>query len=802
MATGVVGPGGAVVGGRRTKTTFTFQEPTIATSEPQAVGLSAEQYEATLYDKEIPLWIGGKSLIGMRIIEGPIHLKIGEEWTVSGIAGAVVPANYANDTRSITAIRINGKEAWNDATGAILSGITFDGPTVDDGQAIRWNTGTLSQQPDALSIEAYGDEAFAYTPMVTLAFHNIQVDQFGGEVPFFSVMLEDSHFGDPDDGITWQEALETLAAYDGRGADVFEAIDVTGRMDALILGREQDFIEFLQDRLQSKPHWTIRTGSKLYVIEKGVYARDLVVDRAKFIQNGDKPFVATQASELEELRELRLSFIDANRDNEPSTVVASEDIDPVPGTAAFETDSIATPVVSTAVEMLEEVNFAFYWRKQAQETAEYIAKLAYLGIEPGDVHQIDTDARTYHHSVVDVVRSPDWTTEIKTEGFLTCAIEGLCIPVEESRSITFNDDIDLSSGSASVVHVDGAYAYAGGTAGTGTARIQRLTLADFSTIASLDLTGTRATGPIPAMASDDTYLYVYTYQEVRRIDLSTFTAAGTLDLAAALGLTVPEARIEADYGNRPVVHDGYLYLPNIWITSDPDGPAILRVDLTDFSTVEALSIRATYGQSLYTSDCWADETYVYYAVQGTGGAGAGFGVIRVDPSSFNVGALLYLDVNADSGHTWNASYAFGCAFCGYVFLGFKSNFNPPDGVGGGVLLRASTSLSSAEYLDIRKGGAWSEIDHSTIWSPTPGPAVRHKNWLAFPDQNDGAVFAFNPLSTNFSTQIYRAINHMNVSNPSIYSSHSWDAGIPSMASDDDNIYPINWGSYLGKFTLD
>lgn len=389
---------------------------------PEAAGLDPATFASTLYNKKIPLWLGGISLIGGRVIEGPLFGVADHINTASWISGFCIPANYENDTRSIRSLRLNGVEVWRSPGPASLSGLAVNVPTAGSTATVRFNTGTLDQSPDAWSVGRFGSLALAYPPMVTATFENIRLSTFNNKIPFASVELADSYFGDPDDGLSWGAALEALARYDGRSSDDFDAIGLTGRIIALILANDATFPEFLSGMRQHKPHWNIRTSDKLYVVEKGPLSLDLSIDTGKLVTRIPKTIVIDRGDAFALPRERLTTFIDFDRDYEPTTVRAAEDRDPVPSTDAFSSESINVSVVSTAVEMLSETNYAYYYGELARQTSQYTGAQPYLGVEPGDVHKIPTGFGDAFQCISEVERKPEHQVNIKGSGFLTCGI--------------------------------------------------------------------------------------------------------------------------------------------------------------------------------------------------------------------------------------------------------------------------------------------------------------------------------------------------------------------------------------------
>jgi Putative phage tail protein len=402
------------------------QVPITVPATPTAPApLDPGQLASALYDKEIPIGFSTRSQWGGRIIEGPVFDVIGSERVVSFIAGYYIPINFWDATRTVSELYFRGQLAWTLDGGALMSGLNVNRVTpADRAQTVRFATGTLAQTPDDWSISRYGAQAVAYVPLVTATFENIRTAQFGNIVPFTSVTVDDTAYGTPGDLVAWADAIEALARHDGREADEFETVDVSGGLNALILGSKTTFTDFLAAMRKHKPQWTIRTTEKLSLVEKGLFSLDLTLDQAKLVSHGAQPIIVHSSDAFEKPREKICHYLDIDRDYEPSNVRVAEDIDPVVATDSFDTDSYDIPVVSTADIVMTETAFAYYTGEVARQQSEFSGMAHYLALEPGDCYKWITAAgRTFYHRVNEIVRRADFTVDVKGEGFLTCAIE-------------------------------------------------------------------------------------------------------------------------------------------------------------------------------------------------------------------------------------------------------------------------------------------------------------------------------------------------------------------------------------------
>lgn len=400
--------------------------PTTPPIAPAPSPIDPAEFAAILYDKLIPIGLSTRATWGGRIIEGPVFGTIGGESVASFIAGYYIPINYWDEgTRQITELLIRGQLAWTASGGSLLSGLNVNVPTSNSQQMVRFNIGTLTQSPDAWSVSRLGIErASAYIPLVTATFENFRLAQFGNLVPFTSVTVEDTAFGAAGDLVAWADAIEALARYDGRDASEFEAIDVSGGLMALVLGNRINFTDFLSGMRHHKPHWNIRTADKLYLVEKGVFSLDVTLQRERLLRRGAQPIVIHSRDAFDSPREKVAKFLDFDRDYEPSNVTVSESIDPVIATDSFETDTYDVPIASTSNVMMAETAFAYYTEEMAREKSEWSGMAHMLGLDAGDCYKwVSGSGRELFHRVNELVRKPDFTVDVKGEGFLTCAIE-------------------------------------------------------------------------------------------------------------------------------------------------------------------------------------------------------------------------------------------------------------------------------------------------------------------------------------------------------------------------------------------
>lgn len=417
----------APIGGRGLPP-YDYPSPTAPSSPPSLPPapspIDPAQYAATLYGKDIPKIIASRVQVGGRIIEGPILTKIGGINAVSMVVAYYQPVNYWDTTtRTVTELWFRGKQSWSLAGGSTMSGLNVGVPTSGTNQTVRFNIGTVGQNPDAWSVSRFGGDALNYGPLVTATFENIRIDQFENLIPFTSVTVEDTAYATPGEQIPWSDILESLARDDGRSTADFETVDVTDGVVGLILGQKVYFPELLAALRKLKPYWHLLTKDKLYVVEKGPYSLDTEIERAKVEARGPDPITFHHDEQADKNRKLTFTYIDLERDYELVPVEAERELDPVPETDAYSDETVNTPLISTMQPMIASAYLALFQEEMAREQSEFTGLLDYLGLEPGDSIKITTDDKSYYHTLREVVRHPNYTTDAKAVGFLTCHIE-------------------------------------------------------------------------------------------------------------------------------------------------------------------------------------------------------------------------------------------------------------------------------------------------------------------------------------------------------------------------------------------
>jgi len=382
-----------------------------------------------LYGQPIPAAVGDNLTFGGKIIEGPETKVIDGETCASWISGYYIPMNYYQDTRTVTQLLFRGKLAWDSTDGALLANLNVGGATIGNEQRVRFTTGTLTQAPDAWSVSKYDDRAVAYVPLVTATFENIRLSQFGNVYPFTSVTVQDTAFGVPGDGITWSDALEAVALFDGRTSSEFKTSNISGLIGAsggggLIFGTSPFYFpDFVNGMRKLKPQWFIRsTGTQMIIVEKSAFTLDATITRDQ-LKRGS-PLIIHYGDQYDKPAEKIANFIDSERDLQPNAVRWAEDLEPVVVTDSYASDNFNVPIATDSATMVADLAYAFYSEQMARETSEMTTLAWHMKREVGDSIQITTDEITYFHHINEISRKVDGTMDIKSSAFLTCALSG------------------------------------------------------------------------------------------------------------------------------------------------------------------------------------------------------------------------------------------------------------------------------------------------------------------------------------------------------------------------------------------
>lgn len=414
-------------------------------AESATTGIEPQQLSAILYGKDIPVFVGGKMRIGGRIIEGPFFGGSSDAPTVSYIASHALCANPAG-TRSITEFSLRGRVAWTSTDGALLSGLT-----------VEFKTGSETQTPFSSSITRYGDSAIAYRGHILSCVTDLPLSTFAGVVPFPSVLVEDSTFGDPDDGITRNDALETILRY-ARLDDADFEVDVTGSDIAWILGQKTELVPFLQSLRKIFVNWNVIATDKLRIIEPSTFSVNATITRDNHTMESMR---FGRAEPLTKPREKIYKFIDIDRDYEPNAATARQELFPFPTTSSIESETIELPIVTEASQAIVDVNYALFQSEVARKRLEFNGMVSLLGLEAGDgIKFEDHDHFRFRGRISETVKNAaDWSIDVKAETWLNCElppdddIENVILLLSgdgTDASTTFVDESPFEQGTGTV----------------------------------------------------------------------------------------------------------------------------------------------------------------------------------------------------------------------------------------------------------------------------------------------------------------------------------------------------------------
>ncbi|MFB9262279.1 phage tail protein [Bradyrhizobium erythrophlei] len=370
----------------------TYTLPTQPTP-PVTMGIESSAYDAILYGKTIPIFVGGKALMGGRIIEGPYFGGTQTDPTVSFIASVGISANPSG-TRTITSLRLRGKEQWNSVSGSLNAAILTN-------DRINFRTGTETQTPFQSSIDRFGANAIAYRSHIMCELINVPLKPFGGIIPMPSLEISDSSFGLPSDGITRTEALTVLLRY-MRLADSDFVVNVQGSDPAWIVANQMTLVDFLQNFRKIFVNWNISFRDKLRIIEPTTLPIAATLDRTNVIR-GSINF--SQADVLIQPREKLYSFIDIARDYEPNIASARAEAFPLPTTGNVNSETVELPIVAYADQAAADVNLSLYEELAAQDQFGAVVNPSVSGIEAGDPFQYSDGGASFIGRVFETQRN-------------------------------------------------------------------------------------------------------------------------------------------------------------------------------------------------------------------------------------------------------------------------------------------------------------------------------------------------------------------------------------------------------------
>lgn len=526
--------------------------PSLPTA-PSAAGLEPAAYEANPYGKLRPKFVGGIAWMGGRIIEGPWFGGTQTDPTLTAIYYLAEAANPGG-TRTITKLAIRGAETGFDGSGN-LTDAKFAGATVE------FKTGTSPQTPCAQSVERYGANAIGYTRGILIAIKNLPLRPLAGIVPLISGKIEDSSFGTPSDGVTYNDLLGVILKDARYSASEYE-IDVQRTYAGMILANGSDLITWLQNERKIIVHMGITFTDKIRIVEPTTLSVDAEITNANAVR-GSLRFTKTDMTAS--VRKIASIYIDKDRDYQMNVVTAQEDLLPFPSTSAVQSESVERAVISDAAQETADVHIALYERLAVQSQMQGALLTSMFGIEVGD------GARYADHAVINHVGRVletqhdygNWQVQFTAAEVLNCGVT-FCAeyPLTEPDFVNLlyrPSDFDPLSYIAGGV-VLGDYVYA---------------VTNFAVIA--------------------------------RVPTSTFAIPQYLDISSSALLD------DWIYAHAPFVYDGSVYLTAI--KTDTNLSEVLKIN-SDFSGVTKIGDFGGYnlGSSSFQSRAVVGES-VYIAVQ-------------------------------------------------------------------------------------------------------------------------------------------------------------------------------------------
>lgn len=365
-----------------------------------------DDFANQIIGKDIPIFVGGRALIGCRICEGPFLTTVDDAGFVDII---VTPALAATPTatRTLTQIRLNGVASFTSVDGgATWTAVdATPGPSVFAGVEITIRTGTETQLPFDSSVTRYGARAVPYRSHILIELKNIPLSLFNNEIPFVSVIVYE------EDYLSRISAIRKLADYARYDSDEYD-INVSGQDIFWVVHRQTTFIEYLQELQRSVGRtWNIVINDKLRVFETLSTDTPITITRADIVA-GSAEFSKTDPREVPAIR--NLGFIDTGRDNDFNSVKAVRARFPIALTASEEAQDLEIPIGMAASEAKAIANRSLLIDDIARDTFSCKLMPHMRGIEPGDIIQPNFGAG-YKCKVISRTRNFDWTCDIVAE---------------------------------------------------------------------------------------------------------------------------------------------------------------------------------------------------------------------------------------------------------------------------------------------------------------------------------------------------------------------------------------------------
>jgi hypothetical protein len=636
--------------------------PAPVPTAPVVIGIEPQAYEGVLYGKPMPVFIGGKLLIGGRIIEGPFYQPgVDGDQLCSYSAYHAICADPA-EARTVYEYRLRGQQVWTSGGGYL------DTAKLPSG-GLDTRTGTASQAALTQSVERDGAGAIAYRNGIISSIRNASLRAFGGIIPFPSLGIQDNAYAD---GIPRQVAIEKCLRYMRLDDADFE-VDVSGEDSAWIMASTMTLQDFLSRLRGIFVQYQITYTDKVRIIEPSDFSISFNLNGRNLVR-GQTRFEKTDPLLIP--RQLQYSFINGERDNEPDVAMAQEDVYPQPATSSVDSSTVELPIVTNAAQAASDVHLALYEGIATRNKMNFIGLPSLFGMEPGDGCRFVGDS-TVNSFIDKAVRAEEvqhdyetWQVEVRAAEVLNCGL-AFCAayPLTEPEvlSLTYHPaDFDPLSYIAGGVLL-GGYIYAV----TNWAVIVRVPVDAFNSPEYLDISSSAISGGdwiyahAPFVYNDSVYLTaintVSNLSEVLRIDgFSGVTKIGDFG-SYNLGSSTLQSR---------VVIDDTVYIALQY------GGDILKCNLeTGEDDIYFLTDHPSGLFQDITGMC-GDGRYLYMMVLGSGGSNY---LVRLDTNSFDDDGLSYMGIGSHTG-------GIPCLVDGTI----KAVLNDE----GGALLSADTGLNS------------------------------------------------------------------------------------------------------------
>lgn len=412
------------VGTTSTSTTST-PLPVPADQISAVTGIDPNEVAAATMGKAIPLWVGGMPRMGCHIIYGPtVTYASGVAYATFGVSFGM-PADPTG-TRELRELRLDGYKVWTLADGNLIDDLNF-----------AFYPGTETQAADPVVIAAFPSAPVAHKGQCTVFIYDLPLTNYENKVPFVSALIGDTTDGaDPEDGVNLGTALELIAASPYLGI-TFEAVDVSERVDAVIVAEKVSFIDLLV-RYSQLYLWDVVQQDILRVIERGTVTPDISLSLSDIIMgDGDSaPITIDRQQQTELPKELEYSYIDPDRDFEINTVKAIRATSPVAVTVSAGTDTIALPSVHSAQEAISAVTLRHYKNELARDKVTFTTSIVGFEIEPSDIVLLDAGFKSYALRVIETLHGANWTNHIVAEPVLRCAVPLSSAPLDGLSCVT------------------------------------------------------------------------------------------------------------------------------------------------------------------------------------------------------------------------------------------------------------------------------------------------------------------------------------------------------------------------------